>query len=66
MNVSDYDYAKKVILNADKNELLTLWCGVCEKPIGVTTREAVGSGHGLSYVCQPCYAKHLQQLENYP
>lgn len=69
MNNRHEPYAE-AILNTPVNQLLTMWCGICHKPIGLTTSEVTIQGRGLDYVCQKCYDKQqnkqskLQQVKS--
>jgi len=41
-------------------KILQMYCGICSKPIGLTTSELQETGRGLDHVCQKCYENDLK------
>ena len=53
-----YEYAEKVILKLKVIDQSWIYCGICNKPIGITTNDVVGCHSGLAFVCPKCFQKH--------
>lgn len=55
------EYAERIL--DDKTlqpKILQMYCGICSKPIGLTTSELQETGRGLDHVCQKCYELDLK------
>lgn len=51
-------YAERILDDVElQSNVLQMYCGICSKPMGLTTTELHVTGRGLDNVCQKCYDK---------